>query len=231
MKYKFSNEKIKYILDELGEEYKSLLIEKSLDNIGNVDVDNINLSELIELDIAIKKPLKTSKREQKRKRMFASTALLGLIYFMLGGVMLILSLYRTTMYSRIPSDLFVIVIFMGMLIFLLSVYASVFSDLKRGKSSNKNINPYALFNSWKEIEALITQLTPDEYHKGPRTMVEYLSTNRMISKEEKKQILELLQIRNNIAHSSEDNLKMSKEEILQKITIADKIINDLSKLI
>ena len=231
MKYKFSNEKIKYILDELGEEYKSLLIEKSLDNIGNVDVDNINLSELIELDIAIKKPLKTSKREQKRKRMFASTALLGLIYFMLGGVMLILSLYRTTKYSRIPSNLFVIVIFMGMLIFLLSVYASVFSDLKRGKSSNKNINPYALFNSWKEIEVLITQLTPDEYHKGPRTMVEYLSTNRMISLEDKKQILELLQIRNNIAHSSEDNLKMSKEEILQKITIADKIINDLSKLI
>ena len=232
MKYKFSNEKIKYILDELGEEYKSLLIEKSLDNIGNVDVDNINLSELIELDIAIKKTLKTSKREQKRKRMFASTALLGSIYFMLGGVMLILSLYRTTMYSsRIPSDLFVIVIFMGMLIFLLSVYASVFSDLKRGKSSNKDINPYALFNSWKEIEALITQLTPDEYHKGPRTMVEYLSTNRMISLEDKKQILELLQIRNNIAHNSEDNLKMSKEEILQKITIADKIINDLSKLI
>lgn len=231
MKYKFSNEKIKYILDELGEEYKSLLIEKSLDNIGNVDVDNINLSELIELDIAIKKPLKTSKREQKRKRMFASTALLGLIYFMFGGVMLILSLYRTTKYSRIPSNLFVIVIFMGMLIFLLSVYASVFSDLKRGKSSNKNINPYALFNSWKEIEVLITQLTPDEYHKGPRTMVEYLSTNRMISLEDKKQILELLQIRNNIAHNSEDNLKMSKEEILQKITIADKIINDLSKLI
>ena len=231
MKYKFSNEKIKYILDELGEEYKSLLIEKSLDNIGNVDVDNINLSELIELDIAIKKPLKTSKREQKRKRMFALTALLGLIYFMFGGVMLILSLYRTTMYSRIPSDSLVIVNFMGMLIFLLSVYASVFSDLKRGKSSNKDINPYALFNSWKEIEALITQLTPDEYHKGPRTMVEYLSTNRMISLEDKKQILELLRIRNDIAHSSEDNLKMSKEEILQKITIADKIINDLSKLI
>lgn len=231
MKYKFSNEKIKYILDELGEEYKSLLIEKSLDNIGNVDVDNINLSELIELDIAIKKPLKTSKREQKRKRMFALTALLGLIYFMFGGVMLILSLYRTTMYSRIPSEFFVIVIFMGMLIFLLSVYASVFSDWKRGKSSNKDITPYALFNSWKEIEALITQLTPDEYHKGPRTMVEYLSTNRMISFEEKKQILELLQIRNNIVHSSEDNLKMSKEEILQKITMADKIINNLSKLI
>lgn len=231
MKYKFSNEKIKYILDELGEEYKSLLIEKSLDNIGNVDVDNINLSELIELDIAIKKPLKTSKREQKRKRMFALTALLGLIYFMFGGVMLILSLYRTTKYSRIPSDLFVIVIFMGMLIFLLSVYASVFSDWKRGKSSNKDINPYALFNSWKEIEALITQLTPDEYHKGPRTMVEYLSTNRMISLEDKKQILELLRIRNIIVHRSEDNLKMSKEEILQKITIAEKIINDLSKLI
>lgn len=120
---------------------------------------------------------------------------------------------------------------MGMLVFLLSVYASVFLDLKRRRSSNKDISPYALFNNWKEIEALITQLTPDEYHKGPRTMVEYLSRNRMISSEDKKQILELLQIRNKIVHSSEDNLKMSKVELQKKIKMANKLIDNLSKLI
>lgn len=231
MKYKFSNEKLEYILDELGEEYKSLLVEKSLDKIGNVDVDNINLSDLIELDIETKKPLKTSKIENKRKRVFSLTALVGILYVMTGGLLLILRPYPTNVNNRLITEFSIIVMFMGMVFFLLSVYASVFLDWKRRKSSNKDISPYALFNNWKEIEALITQLTPDEYHKGPRYMVEYLSDNRMISIEEKRQILELLQIRNIIVHTSEENLNMSKEEIQEKITIADKIINNLSKLI
>ncbi|MGF2030346.1 hypothetical protein ACQUFH_12695 [Lactococcus lactis] len=231
MKYKFSNEKLEYILDELGEEYKSLLVEKSLDKNGNVDVDNINLSDLIELDIETKKPLKISKLEKTRKRMFSLSALIGIIYVMIGGLMLILRPYRTNINNRLITEFSFIVIFMGMLVFLLSVYASVFLDLKRRRSSNKDISPYALFNNWKEIEALITQLTPDEYHKGPRTMVEYLSRNRMISSEDKKQILELLQIRNKIVHSSEDNLKMSKVELQKKIKMANKLIDNLSKLI
>lgn len=104
MKYKFSNEKLEYILDELGEEYKSLLVEKSLDKNGNVDVDNINLSDLIELDIETKKPLKISKLEKTRKRMFSLSALIGIIYVMIGGLMLILRPYRTNINNRLITN-------------------------------------------------------------------------------------------------------------------------------
>ena len=45
MKYNISNYRLKGIVEELGEEYKDLLIEHILDDMQEVDADLINPSD------------------------------------------------------------------------------------------------------------------------------------------------------------------------------------------
>lgn len=54
LKYNISNKKLKLIIDELGEEYKDMLITKTLSESGELDVDEITPSELMRLDVETK---------------------------------------------------------------------------------------------------------------------------------------------------------------------------------
>ena len=54
MKYNISDYRLKVIVDELGEEYKDLLIESILGDMHENDADLINPSDLIRLDVATK---------------------------------------------------------------------------------------------------------------------------------------------------------------------------------
>ena len=47
MKYNVSDNKLKIIIDELGEEYKDLLIERVLDDTHETDADAINPSRCV----------------------------------------------------------------------------------------------------------------------------------------------------------------------------------------
>ena len=47
MKYNALDYKLKVIVDELGEEYKDLLIERILDDMHETDADLINPSDLM----------------------------------------------------------------------------------------------------------------------------------------------------------------------------------------
>jgi len=231
MRYNFSNKKVEFLLDELGEEYKSLLTEKTLDRMRIFDVDNIDLSELIKLDIEVKKYLKVKEKDRTRKRLWSIMALLGVLYFMTGFLILTLDYVRPDMSNSLTKEISIILSFSGALIFILSVYFSVFSINKLKRSKNKDTSYYVLINKWKEIEALIIQLTPAEYQRGNNNMVEYLRKNKMISNDEENEIFELLQTRNNIVHVPEDNIQISKEELQEQINVANKLITKLSKAI
>lgn len=231
MRYNFSNKKVEFLLDELGEEYKSLLTEKTLDRMRIFDVDNIDLSELIKLDIEVKKYLKVKEKDRTRKRLLSIMALLGVLYFMTGFLILTLDYVRPDMSNSLTKEISIILSFSGTLIFILSVYFSVFSINKLKRSKNKDTSYYVLINKWKEIEALIIQLTPAEYQRGNNNMVEYLRENKMISNDEKNEIFELLRTRNNIVHVPEDNIQISKEELQEQINVANKLITKLSKAI
>ena len=65
MKYRINDSKIKNIVDELGEEYKDLLIKIVLEGNNEVDVDNLLVSDLIKTDIQIKERLMSQNRQRK----------------------------------------------------------------------------------------------------------------------------------------------------------------------
>lgn len=67
MKYNISDYKLKVIVDELGEEYKDLLIERILGDMHENDADLINPSDLIRLDVATKSNLRIDKKSAKTK--------------------------------------------------------------------------------------------------------------------------------------------------------------------
>ena len=47
MKYYISSKKLQLVINELGEEYKDLLIEKMLNDYQTTDIDNLPVSELL----------------------------------------------------------------------------------------------------------------------------------------------------------------------------------------
>ena len=68
MKYYISSKKLQLVVNELGEEYKDLLIEKMLDDYQTTDIDSLPISELLKLDVSIKERLKTN--NLKRENVF-----------------------------------------------------------------------------------------------------------------------------------------------------------------
>ena len=77
MKYTISEQKAKMIIDELGEEYKDMLIERVLEETNEDDVDKISLSDLIRLDIATKAHLRSNKRVRNIRKMYSYIASFG----------------------------------------------------------------------------------------------------------------------------------------------------------
>ena len=76
MKYNIESQKVKNVIDELGEEYKDMLIEKVLSDNSEYDVDQINLPELLRYDSKSKEILSTDTSKEKRNRFFALSSVL-----------------------------------------------------------------------------------------------------------------------------------------------------------
>ena len=93
MKYEIQNSKINDILDDLSEEYRNLLIEKTLFEHQEYDVDELNLSTLIKLDEKAKELLLIDERNNRRNRMLAMLSVVGLIYTLFGLIVLIYSYF------------------------------------------------------------------------------------------------------------------------------------------
>ena len=74
--YKNNNEdKIEKYLDDLAEEYKTLLLNRLLEVSGNIE--NLNVCDLLRIDNEIKRPfLSEYRRQLRRKRVFQMSGVL-----------------------------------------------------------------------------------------------------------------------------------------------------------
>lgn len=121
MKYNISDYKLKIIVDELGEEYKDLLIECILGDMHENDADLINPSDLIRLDVTIKSNLRIDRKVQRKNRMLSMISLLGIIYALFGLILMMWGEVRDTIrYDSIMMMSFVL-IFLGLFVALFSL--------------------------------------------------------------------------------------------------------------
>ena len=232
MKYNIADQKLKFIIGELGEEYKDLLIEQLLDDMHEADADQINPFDLIRLDVAVKSDLRRSKKRRRQNQMFSLLSMIGIIYALLGLVLFMWSELRSSL--RVDSMLMISVLFICIGLFLLLLTSQIDNLMTRSqhyKRQGWSISPYEFVDKWKEVEALITELTPHENTLSLSSMIANLREARIISEQDKEIISYLLLIRNQIVHSRSIKLELSQQELRSILTAADKLISKLKKLI
>lgn len=233
MKYTISDQKLKVIIDELGEEYKDLLVEHILDDMSEMDADLINPSDLIRLDVSTKSSLRTNKKSQRLDRLSSMISLLGVTYALFGLMLMMWSEFRESIQYDLMTTLSFSLIFMGL---FLAIFTLLYKNIlktrpKYYRGENRMISLYEIINKWKEIEALVHELTPDEAELSLSSMVKNLWDTKIISEEDVETINCLLNLRNQIVHSPERECKLSQAELRAILMKSDKIIAKMKKLV
>lgn len=232
MKYNVSDNKLKIIIDELGEEYKDLLIERVLDDTNETDADLINPSDLIRLDVATKSKLRVDKKLQRQNRLYSMISSLGIAYALAGLFFMLWGQIReAARYDSITMISYVL-IFMGLFVVMSArLLKKIKLRTKYYGGQNRTISSYEIINKWKEIEALVHELTPDSNALSLSSMVKNLKDTKIISEQDIETINQLLKIRNQIVHGTDNKYDLSQPELRAILIQADKIIAKMKKMV
>lgn len=234
MKYYISSKKLQLVVNELGEEYKDLLIEKMLNDYQTTDIDNLPVSELLKLDVSIKERLVQNKQFEKRKRLYNMLASLGLMYSMLGIFLLFFQELKRSLSTEPMNMLALAFIMLGLFV---SFYSIMLKNiiLKRRTyhpAKNDSQNGYELVSLWKELEGIMIQLSPDNTPSSPSILIQYLLENDFISEKDENSIRTLLRLRNETVHSTTSSgLKLTHDEYSSLIKNIRYIITKLNNIV
>jgi hypothetical protein len=234
MKYYISSKKLQLVVNELGEEYKDLLIEKMLDDYQTTDIDSLPISELLKLDVSIKERLVENKQFKKRKRLYNLLASLGLVYSMLGIFLLFFQELERSFSTEPMNMLALSFIMIGLFV---SFYGIMLKNITLKRRSYRHVkndfqNGYEFVSLWKELEGLMIQLSPDNTLSSPSKLIQYLSENKFISEKDESSIKTLLKLRNETVHSTTSpRLELTHEEYSSLVKNIRSIITKLNNLI
>lgn len=234
MNISLDDKKIEKYLDELADEYKILLFKSLISHSKSLDA--LSVSELLRLDSEIKRPLfENYQRQQKRRRRFL---LVGLIYMFLGfssfvmyGIVDSGLLYRTNNMTLLISIVFG---FIGLFIVIISfafptLHSKARERINNGNNESLALLEYEVITKWRELEGIVNDISINANVKTSRSIIEFLSENQFIDKEEYFSLKEFLKMRNDVVHSSENLYEAS--EIKEMISKIDKIISKIKKII
>ncbi len=233
MKYSISDYKLKVIIDELGEEYKDLLIEQALNEMNEIDADHINPSDLIRLDVTTKSNLRIDRKSQRLSRMSTLISLLGVIYALFGLMLMMWSELKDTIRYNNIMMISIVLIFLGLFVAIFSLLFKYMNRMRPHYYKNKRftISSYEIINKWKEIEALINQLTPEKEQLSLSSMVSNLEETKIISKEDTIVINKLLRVRNQIVHKQNKDIDLPQNELRSILIQIDEVISKMKKLV
>ena len=232
LKYKLSNEKIKMIVEELGEEYKDLIITKALLESNKIDVDDIVASELVRVDVKIKSSFEIDEKEYRRRRVNALFSFVGILYAIMGLFLLMYKELDSLMIDNPTTMIAILSIFIGVFISMSSILFKLYPKRKyTNRYNNSKAYLYEIISKWKELEALIVQLTPEEKQSTLKEMINYLLETNIIDSNDKEQIMEILNFRNRIVHYPEENIDFSMERVKNILRKTDDVIHKLMKIV
>ncbi len=229
-----NNEKLQKYLNELSEEYEELLLKAVVER--SESIYDINVSELLRLDNEIKKPLiENNHRQLKRRRLIF---IYGLIYMFLGILSII-------MYYTIKSDVFQgtdgIILLISIIISVVGLFVSASSFIlpvsksntykknSQVQPENKKLLYFEVVSKWREIEGIAIDLAENSSVSTPRSVIEYLYSNKFIDPDELIILKDFLKIRNNIVHSA--NINVSYQDVRLAIRKIDPVIEKLRKIL
>ena len=201
-----NNSKINMFLDELSNEYKTLLFRALVSR--SKSFDDLSVSDLIRLDSEIKKPLFESYQKQKRRTQ--RLLVLGLTYMLL-GIMIYFA-------SRIPyitihdfkdmigimSGIVVFVGFAAVAYSLILMAFGVYPSRREEKSEEKTkVLEFEVIIKWRELEGLVNDISLDNSVNNNPSIIGFLHDNGLITQDEQDTLRKYLKLRNAIVHSND----------------------------
>ncbi|MBO7245284.1 MAG: hypothetical protein J6V56_00800 [Clostridia bacterium] len=232
MKYQITNKKLNIVLDELADEYKNLLIEAALNQKNEIQLENINISDITKIDIDIKERLKNRTRNHKINRISDSTTLLGMLYSLFGLVLISIASTEDTLIDSQLYPIAIICVFFGFIIAIVGMMIRLFMNSKNSKNKNRIIMDYEfqIISTWRTIEGLVYQVSPQNDELSLRSMLNNLEQSNIISKTDIKTLNTLMYYRNKILHNTSKKIEYSAEEIKHLLDKAQEIIIKLSNI-
>jgi len=232
MKYQITNRKLNVILDELAEEYKDLLVEATLSQKNEIDIDNISISDLTKIDIETKERLKNRSKNYKISRISYLVSMIGLIYSLIGLMLMLVSGTESNFYNDPLSSVAIVCVFIGFVIAIFGMMIKLIFNNKKIRANNKLSLDYEiqLINKWRIIESLIYQITPQNDRLSLRSMINNLEQSKFISKEDIRTLNILMHYRNLILHNSPGNIELT-DEIKDVLEESQELIEKLSEII
>lgn len=230
MKYSISNHRLNTTVNELGEEYKDLIIERLLDDTHEIDVDEINLSDLIRLDVMIKSNLRTDHKARKRNQMFTVITTFGMLYAVMGLMVIMWSLIQDTTFYNSTMIAGMLLVFLGLMV---SIFALSYKQMLQmrppfNRERRHIVSAYEIANKWKELEATIFQLLPDNSQLSLSSVINSLEKEHILSEDDMKVVKKLLDARNCAVHDLDKFNFLPQNEIKLLLIESDKIIRKLS---
>lgn len=225
-----NEDKIERYLNDLSEEYKELLLKRLLETSGTIE--NLNVSDLLRIDMEIKRPLMS---EYRRKKRFQSVILLSGIMYALMGIMLLLFFEMTDSFRYEGMNLIALVLtFLGLLMSLYSVTLPNSKYIYRKeaykmKEDDRAVLEYNVIRLWRELEGIASDLYIETKSVTIYSLIDRFLEDGYINKSEEEILREFLKMRNNIAHNTNNNYPLV--EIKERLVATKGIIDKLRKIL
>lgn len=232
MDHSTNNTKIEKYLDELAEEYKTLLYNALVTRTE--PLNELSVSELLRIDAEIKKPLLENYQKVQRRRRMLFFA--GIVYMVTGIFMYLssqivmggLKYDRENMISLVSAIISLIGLFIAIYSFASQTLGIGTSHKKKQRNNALPILEYEAVTKWRELEGIVNDMSANSRMVTPRSCIDFLETNHFINEHENIILKDFLKVRNNVVHSNTN--EYTTEELEAILIEVGKIIEKLKKI-
>ena len=208
--------KKKILIEEYGEEYKSLL-NKFIYEYREDPTEMVDISDLSLIDRHAKSIFRITDQTRKKNRIINLIGILGVIYAAIGCILLLITYLivyaggKTFDHTEyIVYVVFTVLCVVGTIFNLTSVFLKI-KESKKYMSYGRITNFYEnstkssefqIIMIWKEIELLLFKLSPEDIQTNLKSILKFLSDVKVIDKKDEISISQIRECRNNILHSN-----------------------------
>ena len=223
MKYLITNKLLQYAIDELGEEYKDLLLQKVMRETGEENLDHIYLIDLIRLDRENKNFLIETSKYKNFKNDFNDILIITsfLALFMLGFLSITYDFNKNSFAFEVIMAVSVAII-SSFIVLLIKTKTSF------GKIESSIITNYDIICKWKEIEILFNRNFGGNAIYQLNDIVSNLKNKNVITDEDINALEKLREIRNKEVHSS-GNLHIKQQDLRLLFKQVDDLLLKINK--
>jgi len=228
---RIEDEKIEKYINELGEEYKTLLFETLIKRSS--PLNDLSVSELLRIDNDVKKYM----QRQEENKINRKYIVLGMAYIYCGIFIYLFAeimLKFDDMRYLSPIELTQV---MSIIISLVGVLACLYAFLRKNyrvagnngfdKSESKKLLEYEVVSTWRELEGICNDIALRNDVITSKSVIQLLLSEGLISEEERKELTHFLKLRNTVVH--ENKVTLSQEEMRKKINSIEKLIEEINQ--